>query len=209
MGKFTKDRGITNFRKWNQVLPYFNLWIFWRISIWKGMGLISELHPYHLSSYELAFADRGLLLFWPAFDPVSPMKGLLRRKYATKGQSETNQKIKMIQPIGPGDPLSLSRSTILTNLLNSKTNPAVSIIILASHLADLMILFWRQFQNAALLLFEACGAWGVGFSFGDPERRLDSGCWSLGNTGSVWVNGCQSFCLGWKVEIRYQSCRTR
>lgn len=69
----------------------------------KGMGYNSAnyIHTVY-QAMNLAFADRDFYYGDPAFEPKSPMKGLLSKEYA-------KQRAKLIQPIndpkiGPGDP---------------------------------------------------------------------------------------------------------
>lgn len=69
----------------------------------KGMGYNSAnyIHTVY-QAMNLAFADRDFYYGDPAFEPKSPMKGLLSKEYA-------RQRAKLIQPIndpkiGPGDP---------------------------------------------------------------------------------------------------------
>jgi gamma-glutamyltranspeptidase/glutathione hydrolase len=162
----------------------------------KGMGYNSANYIHTIyQAMSLAFADRDFYYSDPAFDPVSPMKGLLSKEYA-------KDRAKLIQAkndptIGPGDPYPYQGGTNpFTSLLNENKS-AVAINNPGMPIQGLDDPFLEQFQRGTTSI-EAADAEGWVVSV------TPSGGWIpaviAGNTGVGLSQRMQSFVLNEKLN---------
>jgi gamma-glutamyltranspeptidase/glutathione hydrolase len=162
----------------------------------KSMGYNSANYIHTIyQAMSLAFADRDFYYSDPAFDPVSPMKGLLSKEYA-KDRAKLI-KDKNDPTIGPGDPYPYQGGTNpFTNLLNQNKS-AVSINNPGQPLGGLDDPFLEQFQRGTTSI-EAADAEGWVVSV------TPSGGWIpaviAGNTGVGLSQRMQSFVLDEKLN---------
>lgn len=169
------------------ILENFNL---------KSMGYNSANYIHTIyQAMSLAFADRDFYYSDPAFDPVSPMKGLLSKEYA-KDRSKLI-KDKNDPTIGPGDPYPYQGGiNPFTNLLNQNKS-AVAINNPGIPLQGLDDPFLEQFQSGTTSI-EAADAEGWVVSV------TPSGGWIpaviAGNTGVGLSQRMQSFVLDEKLN---------
>ncbi len=162
----------------------------------KSMGYNSANYIHTIyQAMSLAFADRDFYYSDPAFDPVSPMKGLLSKEYA-KDRAKLI-KDKNDPTIGPGDPYPYQGGTNpFTNLLNQNKS-AVAINNPGMPLQGLEDPFLEQFQRGTTSI-EAADAEGWVVSV------TPSGGWIpaviAGNTGVGLSQRMQSFVLDEKLN---------
>jgi gamma-glutamyltranspeptidase/glutathione hydrolase len=162
----------------------------------KSMGYNSANYIHTIyQAMSLAFADRDFYYSDPAFDPVSPMKGLLSKEYA-KDRAKLI-KDKNDPTIGPGDPYPYQGGiNPFTNLLNQNKS-AVSINNPGQPLGGLDDPFLEQFQRGTTSI-EAADAEGWVVSV------TPSGGWIpaviAGNTGVGLSQRMQSFVLDEKLN---------
>jgi gamma-glutamyltranspeptidase/glutathione hydrolase len=162
----------------------------------KSMGYNSANYIHTIyQAMSLAFADRDFYYSDPAFDPVSPMKGLLSKEYA-KDRSKLI-KDKNDPTIGPGDPYPYQGGiNPFTNLLNQNKS-AVAINNPGIPLQGLDDPFLEQFQRGTTSI-EAADAEGWVVSV------TPSGGWIpaviAGNTGVGLSQRMQSFVLDEKLN---------
>jgi gamma-glutamyltranspeptidase/glutathione hydrolase len=162
----------------------------------KSMGYNSANYIHTIyQAMSLAFADRDFYYSDPAFDPISPMNGLLSKEYAKdrakliKDKNDPN--------IGPGDPYPYQGGTNpFTNLLNQNKS-AVAINNPGMPLQGLDDPFLEQFQRGTTSI-EAADAEGWVVSV------TPSGGWIpaviAGNTGVGLSQRMQSFVLDEKLN---------
>jgi gamma-glutamyltranspeptidase/glutathione hydrolase len=162
----------------------------------KSMGYNSANYIHTIyQAMSLAFADRDFYYSDPAFDPVSPMKGLLSKEYA-------KERAKLIQDkndptIGPGDPYPYQGGkNPFTNLLNQNKS-AVAINNPGLPIQGLDDPFLEQFHRGTTTI-EAADAEGWVVSV------TPSGGWIpaviAGNTGVGLSQRMQSFVLDEKLN---------
>jgi len=159
-----------------------------------GYNSANYIHTIY-QAMSLAFADRDFYYSDPAFDPVSPMKGLLSKEYA-KDRAKLI-KDKNDPTIGPGDPYPYQGGTNpFTNLLNQNKS-AVAINNPGIPLQGLEDPFLEQFQRGTTSI-EAADAEGWVVSV------TPSGGWIpaviAGNTGVGLSQRMQSFVLDEKLN---------
>ncbi|MFT7426224.1 MAG: gamma-glutamyltranspeptidase/glutathione hydrolase, partial [Algoriphagus sp.] len=162
----------------------------------KSMGYNSANYIHTIyQAMSLAFADRDFYYSDPAFDPISPMNGLLSKEYA-KDRAKLI-KDKNDPTIGPGDPYPYQGGTNpFTNLLNQNKS-AVAINNPGMPLQGLDDPFLEQFQRGTTSI-EAADAEGWVVSV------TPSGGWIpaviAGNTGVGLSQRMQSFVLDEKLN---------
>jgi gamma-glutamyltranspeptidase / glutathione hydrolase len=162
----------------------------------KSMGYNSANYIHTIyQAMSLAFADRDFYYSDPAFDPVSPIKGLLSKEYA-KDRAKLI-KDKNDPTIGPGDPYPYQGGTNpFTNLLNQNKS-AIAINNPGMPLQGLEDPFLEQFQRGTTSI-EAADAEGWVVSV------TPSGGWIpaviAGNTGVGLSQRMQSFVLDEKLN---------
>lgn len=162
----------------------------------KSMGYNSANYIHTIyQAMSLAFADRDFYYSDPAFDPVSPMKGLLSKEYAKDRAKLIKEKND--PTIGPGDPYPYQGGTNpFTNLLNQNKS-AIAINNPGQPLGGLDDPFLEQFQRGTTSI-EAADAEGWVVSV------TPSGGWIpaviAGNTGVGLSQRMQSFVLDEKLN---------
>lgn len=162
----------------------------------KSMGYNSANYIHTIyQAMSLAFADRDFYYSDPAFDPVSPMKGLLSKEYAKDRAKLIKEKND--PTIGPGDPYPYQGGTNpFINLLNQNKS-VVAINNPGMPLQGLEDPFLEQFQRGTTTI-EAADAEGWVVSV------TPSGGWIpaviAGNTGVGLSQRMQSFVLDEKLN---------
>lgn len=162
----------------------------------KSMGYNSANYIHTIyQAMNLAFADRDFYYSDPAFDPVSPMKGLLSKEYA-KDRAKLI-KDKNDPTMGPGDPYPYQGGTNPFKNLLEQNNKAVAINNPGQPLGGLDDPFLEQFQRGTTSI-EAADAEGWVVSV------TPSGGWIpaviAGNTGVGLSQRMQSFVLDEKLN---------
>jgi len=157
----------------------------------KSMGYNSANYIHTIyQAMNLAFADRDFYYSDPAFDPISPMKGLLSKEYA-------NDRAKLIKDkndpnMGPGDPYPYQGGVNPFKDLLEKNKNAIAINNPGKPLLGLDDPFLEQFQRGTTSI-EAADAEGWVVSV------TPSGGWIpaviAGNTGVGLSQRMQSFVL--------------
>ena len=159
-----------------------------------GYNSANYIHTIY-QAMNLAFADRDFYYSDPAFDPISPIKGLLSKEYA-KDRAKLI-KDKNDPTIGPGDPYPYQGGTNpFTDLLNQNKS-AVAINNPGMPLQGLNDPFLEQFHRGTTTI-EAADAEGWVVSV------TPSGGWIpaviAGNTGVGLSQRMQSFVLDEKLN---------
>lgn len=162
----------------------------------KSMGYNSAnyLHTIY-QAMNLAFADRDFYYSDPAFDPVSPMTGLLSKEYA-KDRAKLI-KDKNDPTIGPGDPYPYQGGTNPFNNLLDQNKKSVALNNPGQPLTGMDDPFLEQFQRGTTSI-EAADAEGWVVSV------TPSGGWIpaviAGTTGVGLSQRMQSFVLDKKLN---------